>query len=234
MGINPDKLEMKIKDGERLFQTQEYLLVPDAEYIGDKVNSRRSGLIRTLQPTTRKAAISVELLRHLDQNHIPYSIVTESGGEAAAATPALTRKRGQLEAVKRWFCHDWRRIEPKLRTSIVEGISVFLSHFDDNPSVKATFCPPKELLRPGAESRWPLWSSLPPFSQLLEQSKVCALGFPVAMNPGLVRTTGTLMKQHFQRAVLNRIPLMKIEPAQRWREILFLCRVSKLRHSGGE
>jgi hypothetical protein len=32
--INPDKLEMKIKDGERLFQTQEYVLVPDGEYIG--------------------------------------------------------------------------------------------------------------------------------------------------------------------------------------------------------
>ena len=31
------------------------------------------------------------------------------------------------------------------------------------------------------------------------------------------------MKQDFQRAVLNRIPLMEIEPAHRWREILFLC-----------
>jgi hypothetical protein len=40
--------------------------------------------------------------------------------------------------VKRWFYHDWRRIEPKLRTSSVEGISVFLSLFDDNPSVKVS------------------------------------------------------------------------------------------------
>ena len=40
------------------------------------------------------------------------------------------------------------RIEPKLRTSIVEGISVFLSLFDDNPSVKRTFCPPKETYDP--------------------------------------------------------------------------------------
>jgi hypothetical protein len=79
-----------------------------------------------------KAAISVELLRHLDQNHIAYSIVTETGGDAYPATPRLARKRKQLEAVKRWFYHDWRRIEPKLRTSIVEGISVFLSLLDDN------------------------------------------------------------------------------------------------------
>ena len=49
----------------------------------------------------------------------------------------------QLEAVKRWYEHDWRRIEPKLRTSIVEGISVFLSLFDDSPAVKRVFCPPK-------------------------------------------------------------------------------------------
>ena len=45
-------------------------------------------------------------------------------------------RRQQLEAVKRWYEHDWRRIEPKLRTSIVEGISVFLSLFDDSPAMK--------------------------------------------------------------------------------------------------
>ena len=32
--INPDKMELKIKAGERHFQTQEYVLVPDGEYIG--------------------------------------------------------------------------------------------------------------------------------------------------------------------------------------------------------
>ena len=39
---------------------------------------------------------------------------------------------------------------------------------------------------------------------------MCALNVPVAMNPGFARTIGTLMKQDFQRAVLNRIPLMDI------------------------
>ena len=32
------------------------------------------------------------------------------------------------------------RIDPKLWTSIVEGISVFLSMFDDNPQLKRVFC----------------------------------------------------------------------------------------------
>jgi hypothetical protein len=142
-----------------------------------------------------KAAISVELLRHLDQNHIAYSIVTETGGDAYPATPRLARKRKQLEAVKRWFYHDWRRIEPKLRTSIVEGISVFLSLLDDNPSVKTTFCPPKECYDLDLNHAGHFGIPMPPFSQLLEQGKVCALNFPITMNPGLARTIGTLMKQ---------------------------------------
>jgi hypothetical protein len=57
-------------------------------------------------------------------------------------------KQEILEAVKRWFYNDWRRIENKLRTSIVEGISVFLSLFDDNPMVKRTFCPRKSVTTP--------------------------------------------------------------------------------------
>jgi len=220
--INPDKLELRIKEGERQFQTQEYVLIPDTEYVARR-ELVKLGFDRDLSTGEMKAAVSVELLRYFDQNRIPYSLVTETGANTAAVAPAITRKREQLEAVKRWFYHDWRRIEPKLRTSIVEGISVFLSLFDDNPSVKATFCPPKECYDPELNHDGRYGVPMPPFSQLLEQGRVCALNFPVAMNPGLARTIGTLMKQDFQRAVLNRIPQMELEPARGWREILFLC-----------
>jgi hypothetical protein len=219
--INPDKLELKIKEGERLFHTQEYVLMPDSEYTGRR-DLVKFPFSRDARTNEMKSSVSVELLRHLDQNHIPYTIVTETGGDAPG-TPELARKREQLEAVKRWFYHDWRRIEPKLRTSIVEGISVFLSLFDDNPSVKATFCPPKECYDPKLNPDGRFGIPMPPFSQLLEQGKVCALNFPIAMNPGLARTIGTLMKQDFQRAVLNRIPSMELDPAHCWRDILFLC-----------
>jgi len=220
--INPDKLELRIKEGERLFQTAEYALVPVPEFL-PRVDLAKFPFAKDLETGEMKSAVSVELLRCLDQNNISYSLVTETGGNGTPVTPEIERKREQLEAVKRWFYHDWRRIEPKLRTSIVEGISVFLSLFDDNPSVKTTFCPPKECYDPelNADGRYGL--PMPPFSKLLEQGKVCALNFPVAMNPGLARAIGTLMKQDFQRAVLNRIPLMELEPAHRWREILFLC-----------
>src|SRR5437762_11819605 len=104
-------------------------------------------------------------------------------------------RRAQFEAVRRWFYHDWKRIEPKLRTSIVEGISVFLSLFDDDPRVKRVFCPPKVCYDAVRNADGRHGTPMPPFSHLIEQGKVCALNFPVAMNPGLARAIGTLMKQ---------------------------------------
>ncbi len=43
------------------------------------------------------------------------------------------------------------------------------------------------------------------------------------MNPGLAKTIGTLMKQDFQRAMLNRIHKIEREPNRHFREVLFLC-----------
>jgi hypothetical protein len=57
---------------------------------------------------------------------------------------------------------------------------------------------------------------------MLEQGKVCALNFPVSINPGLARTIGTLMKQDFQKGVLNRIPKIESNPDRQWREVRFL------------
>jgi hypothetical protein len=63
------------------------------------------------------------------------------------------------------------RIEPKLRTSIVEGVSVFLSLFDDNPQVKPTFCPPKETYDPTANPDGLYGVPPPPLAELIEQGK---------------------------------------------------------------
>ena len=129
----------------------------------------------------------------------------------------------RFAAVKRWFDDDWTRIEPKLRTSIVEGVSVFLSLFDDNPHVKYTFCPPKEMYDPIANADGRYGMPLPPMSVLIEQGKVVALNFPIAMNPGLARALGTMLKQDFQGAVLNRVAKMSTQPHRAWRPVVFLC-----------
>ena len=60
---------------------------------------------------------------------------------------------------------------------------------------------------------------LPPIAELIEQGKVVALNFPIAMNPGLARAVGTMLKQDFQRAVLNRIPQMTAAPTRPWRPV---------------
>src|ERR1700680_2743645 len=131
-------------------------------------------------------------------------------------------KKEQLDSVKRWYQNDWKRIDKKLQTSIVEGISVFLSLFDDNPAVKRTFCPPAELYQNTATSKIGR-KPLPPIANLLEQGKIIALNFPVSMNPGLARAIGVMLKMDFERAVLNRIPRIAAKPNGPWRPILFIC-----------
>jgi type IV secretory system conjugative DNA transfer VirD4/TraG family protein len=131
-------------------------------------------------------------------------------------------RKEQLDFVKRWYNGDWTNLDKKLQTSIVEGISVFLSLFDDNSRVKRTFCPPVELYQesgPRTSGRKPL----PPIATLLEQGKVIALNFPVSMNPGLARAIGVMLKMDFQRAVLNRIPQIAVKPETTWRPIVFIC-----------
>jgi hypothetical protein len=94
------------------------------------------------------APATPELRQTLRKRGIPYE--SRSLLDPSKADPD---KLDQLQAVKRWFEEDWRRIEPKLRTSIVEGISVFLSLFDDNPKVKKVFCPKRECYDPQRNTR---------------------------------------------------------------------------------
>ena len=127
----------------------------------------------------------------------------------------------QLDAVERWYVHGWSSLDARLRSNIKEGILVFLSLFDADPQVHRTFCPPRraylEEPKPGDPR------PLPPMEHLLERGKVLALNFPVAMNPGLARTLGVLVKLDFQRVVLRRIPQISAQPEHTWRDLLFVC-----------
>jgi hypothetical protein len=219
--INPDLLHQKIKEGEQLYQT-EYLLIGIDDFMTDR-DLANYPFERDPQANRMKAPWAPELRRYLDDHRIDYELQAESGTAGRSGESRDEDKRQQFEAVKRWFYHDWLRIEPKLRTSIVEGISVFLSLFDDNPAVKRVFCPPKETYDPAANRDGRYGRPLPPFSELVESGAVCALNFPVSANPGLAKAIGTLMKQDFQRAVINRIPRMERDPERHWREVLFLC-----------
>jgi len=151
---------------------------------------------------------------HLDAHHIPFRVQRAQGKGWQA-------RRHQLDAVERWYLHGWSRLDARLRSSITEGVVVFLSLFDDNPAVHRAFCPPRSAYaeEPGAGEPQPL----PPLDSLMEAGKVLALNFPVGMNPGLARILGVMLKLDFQRAVLQRIPQITEHPERVWRDLLFVC-----------
>jgi hypothetical protein len=225
--INPEKLGELIARGDARFAVRDEIVISKADYLGRSTAALTSVLMPPAEASSAAQADSDRLVaprtREIEQQlealGIPFSITTT----AANGPHAEASRREKFAAVKRWFNHDWTRIDSKLRSSIVEGISVFLSLFDDNPSVKYTFCPPKECYDAIANADGRYGTPLPPFAQLIEQGRVCALNFPVSANPGLAKAIGTMMKQDFQRAVLNRIPKMVRDPDRQWRPVLFLC-----------
>jgi TraM recognition site of TraD and TraG len=159
---------------------------------------------------------SAQLEAFLRAQNIPYTVKSGDVDERI-----LADRQHQLAAVKRWYHGNWQRLDNKLRSSIVEGIVVFLSLFDDNPALNRTFCPPKSAYtdRDNPTGRRPL----PPLETILESGKVLALNFPVSLNPGLARALGVMLKLDFQRAVLSRVPRIAAEPERQWRDILFVC-----------
>ena len=218
--ISPVVLEEKIKQAEEMLLDRHLVVIAKSIY-----QERIEALVDfDFEPTDGdgepqyRAPATAEIERHLRKHGIDYQKKTIP----APANPDQDKK-AKLEAVKRWFHEDWQRIEPKLRTSIVEGISVFLSLFDDNPKVKRLFCPPKECYDQEANADFGYGKPLPSFSWLIENGRVCALNFPISMNPGLAKAIGVMMKLDFERAVLNRIPQMETDPERYFRQVLFLC-----------
>jgi hypothetical protein len=216
--ISPPFLEQRIYEAEEIILGRHSVALTPKVY-GDRIEDL-VGLGFTHDPKEDRylAPDTPELRQTLRKRGIPYE--SRSLLDPSQADP---EKLDQLQAVKRWFEEDWRRIEPKLRTSIVEGISVFLSLFDDNPKVKKVFCPKPECYDPQKNTGNQYGKPLPSFSWLIEQGKICALSFPIGMNPGLAKALGVMMKLDFQRAVLNRVPEIEAHPERHFRQVLFLC-----------
>ena len=138
----------------------------------------------------------------------------------------------RIEAVQRWYDHDWTKIDVKLRTSIVEGISVFLGLFD-TPEVARVFCPPKPVheplsMSPSEENPSNVEQDdeprpLPSLESLIEQGKVICLNMPVSSNAALARAIGVFLKQSWLGALLQRPAHMRRNPDTFFRPAIFLC-----------
>ena len=184
---------------------------------------------------TLRSPLDPELRAELTRLGIPFEV--EGGVEAGAELTA------RVEAIERWYRHDWTVLDAKLRTSIVEGISVFLSLFDE-PEVASVFCPPppgpdehiyidgdREGADPGsveeAAAAGPplpgLRRRLPPLGELIESGKVVALNMPAGVNPALGRAIGVLLKNAWMQALLRRPAAAGRHPGRYLRPAAFIC-----------
>ncbi len=141
-----------------------------------------------------------------------------------------------VRAVDRWYRNDWLALDAKLRTSIVEGISVFLSMFD-LPDVSRVFCPPPPpppagrgvSVEPISRGRGdgaaatPLLKRLPRLDDLIDAGKVLAFNMPAGSNPALSRAAGVLLKNAWLQALLKRPAAMKQHPNRYYRPAVFIC-----------
>ena len=216
--INPDLLESKIKEAERRLIEADFAMLWEEEYLKHPRDLDPFKFRLDKESNRYRAPLTPGLVAVLKDKAIQWE-----AENASRKNPVPAQKKAQLEAVERWFFQDWKRIEPKLRTSIVEGISVFLSLFDDNPDVKRTFCPPAQCYDTQANADFKFGRPLPSLSWLVENGRVCALNFPIAMNAGLAKALGVMLKLDFERAVLNRVPVMEKHPESYFRQVLFLC-----------
>jgi hypothetical protein len=196
-----------------LSEAPEVLLVPRAEYQLHCTNAPWKHWFAE-GPGQMAHPYEADLESYLSEHGVPFEVRRAQGSGWAD-------RRHQLEAVERWYRYGWSRLDARLRSSITEGVVVFLSLFDDNPAVHRAFCPPRTAY--SAEPKPGEPRPLARLDTLLETGHVLALNFPVAMNPGLARILGVMLKLDFQRAVLQRIPRITAQPANVWRDLLFVC-----------
>ena len=151
--------------------------------------------------------------------------------ETSAAFDVFTRKpyrpeqHERFDSVQYWYWEHWKFFRSEVKTSIVQGIVVFLSLFETDPQVRRVFCPPKELYegKPCASDPRAARPAAPS-TNWIESGKVVGLNFPVALNPALAKTIGTMMKIDYQRAVQRlRIPKMDRHPERYFRPTVFIC-----------
>jgi hypothetical protein len=214
--ISPSRFEQLLLETGARMHPVAWIAIPKDKYLQYSDTLTRFKFKLDHELAAQRAKYTPELERVItDETDIEATIY--------APKPVDPVRKELFDAVDRWYWEHWKHLRPDIKTSVVQGIAVFLSLFDTDPQVKRVFCPPKELYQGKSVTNDPSANVMPPFSDMIEQGKVCGLNFPVALNPGVAKAIGTMMKQDFQRAVLLRIPKMDAEPDRYFRPTVFLC-----------
>ena len=132
--IDPELFAAKIEEAEKLSDdlNKGTVFVPMDVWNAQLINLAEWVWEATPNLDEQQTAYTRPMKSKLDELKIAYRIVWEPGpGDEV---------RERVEAVKRWFVHDWQTLDNKVKSSIVEGVSVFLAMFD-MPDVAKVFCP---------------------------------------------------------------------------------------------
>jgi hypothetical protein len=193
-----------------LAEAPEALIVPTIEH---RLHTAQSPWTQWFveSPDLMAHPYDAELEAYLAARHVPYRVQRAEGDGWAA-------RRHQLDAIENWYLHGWTQLDSRLRSSIVQGIAVFLASFAVDPRVHRAFSPPRQAYTTEPAPGQP--RPLPPLEDLLESGRIVALNFPMAMNPGLSRALSVMLKLDGQRCVLQRIPIIRAHPERHFRDIL--------------
>ena len=229
--INPDLFKQKI--GEAVFvvavQTHGAIVISANDWARRKDDLIDFGAWSELPGGEYKGMWTGAAEHWLQTEGLKYHIITPDGHTDTK------RLKARLDSVVTWYTHDWMKLDPKLRTSCVEGISSFLSLFD-MADVADIFCP-KAPARPrggededdgNGDSRPPVGKArmrrhLPPLDELIESGKVLALNMPAGSNPALARAIGVFLKNAWLQTLLRRPAQMKADPERYFRPAVFIC-----------
>lgn len=214
--ISANALERMLIEVGRTFLDVRYVGIAEAVYRRHEALLRKFGFERRGNPDEYIARWSEELETMLTrETGATATLYIRQSGEAAA--------REQFKSIEYWYWEHWKFFRSEVKTSIIQGIAVFLSLFETDSDVRRVFCPPKEMYEGNRCDDGPKGRVLPAFDELIESGKIVGLNFPVALNPALAKVIGTMMKIDYQRAVQLRIPRMDAEPERHFRPTVFVC-----------
>ncbi|WP_260706560.1 type IV secretory system conjugative DNA transfer family protein [Edaphobacter flagellatus] len=214
--ISAGRLEELLVEVGSQFSTTSYIGVEREEYLSEEKQLAPLGFKWNPRANLYIARWDEPLETALtEQTSIEFLVFSRKPSDPGA--------RERFRSVQYWYWEHWKFFRSEVKTSIVQGIAVFLSLFETDPDVRRVFCPPKDLYQGKPCASDPDGIVMRPFEELIESGKVVGLNFPVALNPALAKTIGTMMKIDYQRAMLLRIPRMDAEPEKLYRASVFVC-----------
>ena len=121
--INPDLFKEKIDEAGVVVYVQLHgeVVISDKDWKAHKDALLAFGSWNELEDGECKAIKTPALEKWLQTEGIPYRITVPKSHTKPK------RLLARWQSVKTWYDHDWMKLDPKLRTSCVEGISSFLS-----------------------------------------------------------------------------------------------------------